>query len=751
MWSQKTRLVSLVTFHLIKIVLQFIMFDGNAGHVSPPEGPVDTNEYREQHLPTQQRMHDARRSANDLVDDEEGWDVVPPIMSIGSNATVWKEVSASKEGGRMQYRNSLQHLGTLVVPDSFGTTDAAASRLSQSARQPLPPTSISTTPLAFCAEDTFSYYLVAGCHDGTICLWNMMHLPALKAFLDCRQSSFVPRGSRNNGGDDSTADDDNSSSTPPNPLHCIDTLTSIQPLQVVDTLNTESHNRKTAAIVQICQLPHDHVSSDIRFAAVNMLGMVYIITSSEKTTLNISASFETGRLTPTCVSYLNDSTIVIGYQSGFLEAWSMQKAFDDTGNTDSSQTEATQSNIDSTPHSIGGSFSLSWRATFADFNSGPAPAINAVATLNTVAPPPKHSDLVNEDTPANSEDAPSFMERTDGTCYLALTSYHNDPTRPNSASMLEVVDVTSIADSWIQLLESNSNAINDEDLAVPLEDHCVLPEVGREIMESSTVEDGDKSRHHPTTNWIPSRSTNRLCSIPLSNSLANRIAVGLADGMVAVLDSRECDDGQTQWGASPHIDQFCLSFPCIGMNCLKIAESRRNPALYVACCLRGSSTYLIPLNTSQSSNDSTATVLAVSVPHGFDEDASIRYVQDFTAFNLVLSHVGEERLSDPKDSIPLLVYVWPGGVIDVYSYGLLSCTHSLPDEKLIQELVSDGSIATLRNVLLNSGGDYHGVHEMWTAAVEEVSRLDRDIPIAIENIYSERFTGFREVLLHLAL
>jgi hypothetical protein len=719
------------------------MCEGNGGRVSPPEGPVGANEYHEPQPPVRRRIR------YDVEEEEIGWDVVPPMMSIGSNATDWKEVNASTEGGRLQYRKSLQHLGTFVVPDTFGANDCASSPSSQSVPQLRPPTSISTKPILLVADDGVSYYLVAGCQDGTICLWNMMQLPALKAFLEHnkRQHSFAKPHSGKKDGDDTVAKDDILSSNPPDPLHCIDTLTSVQPLQVVATANSESRDRKTATIVQLCQRPHDIVSSGRSFVAMNMLGVVYIVSVSEKATLKLRASFETGRLSPTCISYINDSTIAVGYQSGFLEAWSVQKVFDDAEESTSSPIETQRSKIDSSPHPGSGFFTLLWRATFADYESAPLPSITCIAPLSSVGT--AHlCDNVN--TTTNADDASLFLERTDVPFYLALTLNHNVSMRRNTASMLEVVDSTSIANSWTKFLEENSSTISDEDAAVPLEAHCVLPEAGRDIMESSTIGRVDESRHRSTTHWIPSRGTNCLCSVPPSDSSTNQVAVGLADGMVTILDSRQCDDGRPQWGASRFVDQFCLSFPCIGMSCLNIADNHGSPAPYLAGCMRGSATYLIPLNSSQGGTDPTSIIVAMSVPHGFDDDASIRYVQEFAAFNLITSHFGEMMPTDSQLSVPTLVYVWPGGVIDIYSYGLLSCTHSLPDEQLIQELVSNGSVGLLRDVLLSSGSDDFELHEMWTGALEEVSRLERDVPIAAEDLYSERFACFRTVLLHFA-
>jgi hypothetical protein len=713
--------------------------EGNEGESASPE-PSDTNEYREQQQPVQQRI---RSSPNiGLEMEANGWDVVPPMVSRRNNSTVWNEVNEST--GRMQYRKSLQHLGTFVVPDSFGTAADSSSRTSQdeSLHPLLPPTSISTTPIVLADLP----YLVAGCHDGTICFWNLMDLPALRAFHEYRQRCCLFTQSfslKDCDVDTKLHRKEEIPSIQPDPLHCIDTLSSIPPLKVIDTsnLNAEVGKRNgiqiTSSIVQLCPLPQSEVSLRKTFAAVNVLGIVYIVSASE-CILTVNASFETGRLSPTCITYCNDS-IVIGYQSGFLEAWSLQMADDKEARTTAPAVKTI-----GTLHS-NCSFSLIWRATFAECESAPSPAINAIVPLCTFVQTPKQYDKENKDA-TTTTDTDLSME-TDRCCYLALTLHQDGLTRPAIASTVEVVDIASIANSWISLLDNNSNATSDNDFGVPLEEHLVLPESGREVVESSFIEQ-DESRHRPTTNWISSRGTNCLCAIPSDSS--NRIAVGLADGMVAVLESSGHNDGQTQWGASPLIDHFCLSFPCIGMGSLNIVENLESPTPYLACCLRGSATYFFPLNSSLDSDDWVSTVLAASVPHSVDEDASIRYVQGFVAFNLVLKQQEEDISTDSKESIAMLVYVWPGGVIDVYSYGLLCYTHSLRREQLFQELISNGSVGKLRDVLLNSGGDDFELRDMWTDAMEEMRRRDMDAPIGISELESERLACFRKILLHFA-
>jgi hypothetical protein len=131
-------------------------------------------------------------------------------------------------------------------------------------------------------------------------------------------------------------------------------------------------------------------------------------------------------------------------------------------------------------------------------------------------------------------------------------------------------------------------------------------------------------------------------------------------------------------------------------------------------------------------------VLALSIPHDIDDDVSIRYVQGFLASSLTL----EPR--NDNNSIPILIYVWPGGVIDVYSCGLLHHVHNSTEEQLHQELITNGSADALRDLLTTSDEDEHSD---WMAAKEEIRQLNDMIPIGIRDILSDHLNCFRSLLL----
>jgi hypothetical protein len=114
----------------------------------------------------------------------------------------------------------------------------------------------------------------------------------------------------------------------------------------------------------------------------------------------------------------------------------------------------------------------------------------------------------------------------------------------------------------------------------------------------------------------------------------------------------------------------------------------------------------------------------------------------------------KESSNDDDDSIPVLVYVWPGGVMDVYRCGLLPHLPPSTDEQLLlQELIANGSVNAWRDLILSTDGnesDDTFTNPNWTNARLEIRQHgDEYTPIHYTDIVSDAFKSFRTELLNL--
>lgn len=719
-------------------------------------------------------------------------DHAPPVATLqaAANAGADTGATAAADGAawrcaRLTHRTP-QHLGTLTV----AAAAAAGNNPPHSSSSSAAAATTTTLPTISCPPVLVANrHLVAACHDGNICLWNLMHLPAMRlrqnnsdsassaalssavdvdrdsdvglrqrthaavAVTDAPVETDEERSSRRRSSGSSS-----SSRMIEDPVIALDTLATMAPLSVVDTATTPTPTTTSGVcshgsshIVQLAVAPAASaltadLSSSNRDSSVvvaaHAVGTIHVLTAGDDGTLHAVAAFHTARGGVTSAAVTLDSCIVVGYQTGHLEGWSVQRR--------KRMYAAPADGMAAAPKQAAArdddwSARLRWRAVFS--TDSPQPAIAAIAqlpvrrpsgnsnnsdtrsddvvgcsgvptapTLEFPPPVPPHADKNDVDVEENHE-------------YLVLTLHHDSSTRPGTASMVEVVDVASIATAWRQLpVDVSSTA------AVSLDEHWILPEAGREILDSSTVASDRPSPFSEAPHWIPSLGTNSLCSIA-----GACCAAGLADGMVTVLDAGiSADGGQLAWGVSMATDQLCLAFPCIGIGCVDIAVHDGDEAIpYVACCLRGSTTYVIPVYGSNETSPADSPLLTLSIPHDLDDDSSLRHLQGFAAMNL-----GGTR-EHSRNRTPILVYVWPGGVVDIYSCGLLQNAISSSDLQL-RELLYNGSADLLRYLLLSSSE-----HESsdWNAARTEVQVLGENVPITIDDLRSQRFTVFRSVLM----
>jgi hypothetical protein len=106
-------------------------------------------------------------------------------------------------------------------------------------------------------------------------------------------------------------------------------------------------------------------------------------------------------------------------------------------------------------------------------------------------------------------------------------------------------------------------------------------------------------------------------------------------------------------------------------------------------------------------------------------------------------------VSPNGNSLPLLAYVWPGGVIDIFSCGLLPHVSVSTRVQLLKELIANGSVDALREFILSLDDDDNDMRMKWSNALLEIRRHGETTPITINDIISDSFISLRTELLNI--
>jgi hypothetical protein len=176
--------------------------------------------------------------------------------------------------------------------------------------------------------------------------------------------------------------------------------------------------------------------------------------------------------------------------------------------------------------------------------------------------------------------------------------------------------------------------------------------------EGSTNENFDGITSTPLSFRIPNVAIPQACramSLPGSPG----VAVTLSSGTVAQL--------WPGWGIRRDDDQLLLPHPVVGLG-LFVYDAR----LHWVCGLRGGTCYLIPVANDRDDGELPPIRVAL-YPHDIDVDNTSIYMQDMTAGNL------QKLEGDDDCKVPVLVYVMPGGVVEIYSCELAVTRRSDPD------------------------------------------------------------------------
>ena len=482
--------------------------------------------------------------------------------------------------------------------------------------------------------------------------------------------------------------------------------------------------------------------SQALMVGISVVGIVHVFrlkstsdtheASKHSLEVSLQHSWSTGLTGMQCAAFTEEGLIVIGYNSGHIEAWALK-------NTNRSESpNQPDARLSTDAHTEMYSVELVWRAAMDH-----APVIRSVIELRT-----RRTDVCN-DSPPTVDKTPAEEDSSGASGYLVLTLQTD--SRTSSASMIEVVNTSTLRQCWIDQQEAQSAGDRDR-ASVPLENHCILPQGGMEIVNSSTLPH-DRDGLPPKSNWIPSNGTDCLCSIPSSSASSDDVnmvescGAALADGTVVILSasSSTATDGELEWGIRLHRDQLLLSYPAIGMGIMDYSiPGSKKKVPHMVCCLRGGTTYLVPTVVEQGQDETPKDIISVVMyPHDIDSDIEFQRLQFFSAGEIAMLG-GRLNRRFKQERIPALIYAWPGGIIDVYAAELLQETGTATG-LLLQELVSNGSVELLRKHLSGS----RQCPPKWKSAQEEIQAWSPIAPLSLSDLSSNHLRAFRCVLLSL--
>ena len=329
----------------------------------------------------------------------------------------------------------------------------------------------------------------------------------------------------------------------------------------------------------------------------------------------------------------------------------------------------------------------------------------------------------------------------------------------STSSMLKILDLERIMNETTKTADS----INS-DVEISLQKYTLPQSRGTELIDATNILPLSKDRRLPKrVPILESHGADAACILNTAPSGAGKnqnscAGISLPDGTIALLSHNQDESDAT--GVASCDKQVLLSFPAIGSGQLNMIDENGEFSNYLVACLRGGTCYLIPTSEASDKNNSIATI---SFAHDIESDFSDVYVQAFTAGNLMVD----------KGILPVLIYAWPGGIVDVYSCGLVPSKATETNEltkvnktdgnlvvraerRALQDLIENDSLLLLSKILDELRTDSrHPLLQTkeWEDFLEETkhSKVTSVENIAIDALCSIKYQSLHRILLSLAL
>lgn len=366
--------------------------------------------------------------------------------------------------------------------------------------------------------------------------------------------------------------------------------------------------------------------------------------------LVLQETWNTGSTGCTCLTSLVPDRLLIGYDDGNLEMWqsARRKRISQTVRPSSALKLIWRGILDAPVRSVSAMDLYTQQELNSNIAAGTPPD-------DTMKPPNADSKLATDEVTL-----PKHAPVNCSNEYIIVTLRRKPGTRQMSRTpscMVEVLDLVTIESDWNERTRRKSDAIL-------LHPHTILPTPGMEFNDTPTLPTTD-NRSKPAESVFPRHGPGNLVSLgglngtDIGNFPAEKCALILSDGTAALLSCSQLRDRSRRisWGVEHECHQIFLSYPAVGCGQVEDEASNR---MYFTCCLRGGTCYFVPVTLG----GAVQSIPVLSVPRDPDRNFSAVYVQCFTSGKLCIKTGGQ------PNSVPVLVYGWAGGFLDVYTFNL---------------------------------------------------------------------------------
>jgi hypothetical protein len=505
--------------------------------------------------------------------------------------------------------------------------------------------------------------------------------------------------------------------------------------------------------------------------------------------LHLMHHWVTKRLGATCMATLNDGggalgidSVCVGYKSGHIEAWNVHQKITPRGRQ-----------LQKKGNERWNSASLDWEGFLHDSirtlsflprgnnNREPPQTKTESRRSEMETTPEQHGKGGSLGTPTKASPRKGTAGKAREESYYYLMAVVSISTRigdkgkqQSTSSMLKILDLKRIAN---EMRKNSSDRSSTSHEGLSLENYSLPQSRGMELIEATTVSLSKDSRLPKRVPILDSHGANAACNLkysaeapPSGSSSCTTGSITFPDGIIGMFSSSSRRDTSDAVGIAQPDHQVLLSYPAIGNGQINIiGDESGKPSSYLAACLRGGTCYLIPISTkNDNKNNSIATI---PFPHDIESDLSDIYVQAFTAGNLVVDGI----------DLPILIYAWPGGVIDVYSCGLMgskaptnnrngskeiiaeddpndSNVVSRAERRCLRDLIDNESISVIAKIVdelrENSQNPLLQMEE-WQQLLTEISSGTAlpasEEDITLDSLCSIEYQSLRRILLSLAL
>eukprot|EP00536_Pseudo-nitzschia_multiseries_P000447 jgi/Psemu1/321607/estExt_fgenesh1_pg.C_60007 len=451
-----------------------------------------------------------------------------------------------------------------------------------------------------------------------------------------------------------------------------------------------------------------------------------------------------------CGGGTGTDTICVGYKTGHIEAWNVLHTLSPrtkpSGHWGAHQRRPTIPKKD---------FSLQWEGYLHD----------SIRTLSFLA---RDTELPKEALPegssstvgyAKAKTSPNKNSKASGTAkehfliaVVAISTRNAEKRKqPPTSSMLKILDLERITNGTRRTTDSSTG-----DAEMELQNYALPPSRGAEVMDATNLLPPSKDYRLPKrVPVLESHGADAACHLKTGS-----VGVAFPDGIIALLSGGSSDEFGVP-GVANCDQQVLLSYPAIGSGQLDAKDANGNSSTYLVACLRGGTCYMIP-----AAGDNHHSIATIPFPHDMELDFSDVYVQSFTAGNLVVDRV----------LLPVLIYAWPGGIVDVYSCGLIA--PSKPSERqestklendsdtmlmraekrTLRDLIDNDSLVLLSKIVDELRADSrHPLLQQkeWQEFLAEAKRgnaLHNTIEtLSLDTLCSTQYESLHRVLLSLAL